>query len=96
MSMAGDVRCTALYFCIDNDIPQDKAIALLNELVEDMDGDPENYNFGEWVASEYFRLRKSRPTKRASDAGDSAAFQAESTAEVLSSPQALSTPTPRR
>ena len=68
MSMAGDVRCTALYFCIDNNIPQDKAIALLNELVEDMDGDPENYNFAEWVASEYARLQKSRPTQREPDA----------------------------
>ncbi len=67
MSMAGNVRCTALYFCIENDIPQDKAIALLNELVEDMGGDPENYNFGEWVAEEYTRLHKSRPTQRAAD-----------------------------
>lgn len=67
MSMAGNVHCTVLYFCIDNDIPQNKAIALLNELVEDMDGDPDNYDFSGWVASEYSRLQKSRPTPRAVD-----------------------------
>ena len=39
---------------------------------------------------------KTRLTKRAPDAGDSAAFLVESTPEVLSAYQELSTPTPRR
>lgn len=56
MSMAGDVRCTALHFCIENNIPQERAIILLNSIVEDMDGDPDNHDFREWFASEYARI----------------------------------------
>lgn len=67
MSMAADVRCTALYFCIENNIPQEKAIALLNELVVDMDGTPDNYSFEDWVAEEYARLQKAAEQPLAPD-----------------------------
>ena len=52
MSMSAEVHDTILSFCVANNIPQDKAIALLREIVEDMNGDGDNYDFS-FVANVY-------------------------------------------
>ena len=52
MSMSADVHETILDFCIENSIPQEKAVALLRDIVEDMNGDGDNYDFS-FVANAY-------------------------------------------
>ncbi len=52
MSMSADIHDTILSFCIDNNIPQNKAVALLRDIVDDMNGDGDSYDFS-FVANEY-------------------------------------------
>jgi len=66
MSMSADVQNTILSFCIANNIAQDKAIALLRDIVDDMNGDGNSYDFS-FVANIYASEQASRPTRRALD-----------------------------
>ena len=52
MSMSAEVHETILSFCIENNIPQNKTVALLRDIVEDMNGDGDNYDFS-FVATAY-------------------------------------------
>ena len=66
MSMSADIHDTILSFCIANNIAQDKAIALLRDIVDDMNGDGDSYDFS-FVANVYASEQASRPTKHALD-----------------------------
>jgi len=66
MSMSADIHDTILSFCIANNIAQDKAIALLRDIVDDMNGDGDSYDFS-FVANVYASEQASRPTPHALD-----------------------------
>ena len=66
MSMSADIHDTILSFCVANSIPQDKAIALLREIVDDMNGDGDSYDFS-FVANVYASEQARRPTPLAPD-----------------------------
>jgi len=65
--MSADIHDTILSFCVANSIPQDKAIALLREIVDDMNGDGDSYDFS-FVANVYASEQARRPTPLAPDA----------------------------
>lgn len=66
MSMSADIHDTILSFCVANKIPQDKAIALLRDIVDDMNGDGDSYDFS-FVANVYASEQARRPTPLAPD-----------------------------
>lgn len=76
MSMSADIHDTILSFCVANKIPQDKAIALLRDIVDDMNGDGDSYDFS-FVANVYASEQARRPTPLALDAATASAQQEE-------------------
>ena len=52
MSMSAEVHDTILLFCIENNITQEKAVALLCDIVDDMNGDGDTYDFS-FVSTAY-------------------------------------------
>lgn len=66
MSMSADIHDTILSFCIAKNIPQDEAIALLREIVDDMNGDGDSYDFS-FVANVYASEQARHPAPHALD-----------------------------
>lgn len=64
--MSADVHETILDFCIENNIPQNKAVALLREIVEDMNGDGDTYDFS-FVANAYSQSKNAAQQNAHSD-----------------------------
>lgn len=91
MSMSAEVHSTILQFCVDCNIDIDVTISLLREIVDDMNGDGETYDFG-WVANEYSRLQERRPTQHAPDVVESAASVSIFPASEVSALEADTTP----